>query len=79
MLHHSPHGTLLSLWEHAGRKPSPPICCCSKPQLLRAQMDHLPTNPAQAIESNLCMLLEDILGIGVTHIAAMPLNVILMT
>lgn len=79
MLHHSPHGTLLSLWEHAGRKPCPPICRCSEPQLLRAQMDHLPTNPVQATESNLCTLLEDILGTDVTHIAVMPLNMILMT
>lgn len=79
MLHHFPHGILLSLWEHAGRKPCPPILRCTEPQLLRAQMDHLLTNPAQAIESNLCMLLEDILGIDVTHIAVMPLNMILMT
>lgn len=79
MLHHSPHGTLLSLWEHAGRKPCPPNFRCTEHQLLRTQMDHLPTNPVQAIENNLCMLLEDILGIDVTHIAVMPLNMILMT
>jgi len=79
VLHHSPDDILLSLREHAGRKPCPPILRCTEPQLLRAQMDHLPTNPVQAIESNLCMLLEDILGIDVTHIAVMPLNVILMT
>lgn len=66
MLHHSPHGTLLSLWERVGRKPRS-LRFVVAVSLSCSQMDRLPT------------VLEDVLGADMTHIAGRPLNMILIT